>query len=139
MVKKENNKEEFIRKTKKVGNSAGVILPKKLLGCDVKISIIKIPINIKKEAFKLLEDLSEEIMGFFLLNKNPFEILAVSEKTRKIIKDKIKINVVPLSKIKKDIQTSEEARARIIRAEPMMNNTLLKKLKQDIRKFRKNT
>lgn len=137
-IKKENQtNENIIRKTIKVGNSAGVLLPKKFLGSEVKVSIIKKPLNIKKEVFKSLEDIFEEILGVFLLNKKPAEVLAVSSKTKKIIKEEIKISVVPLSTIKKDIKTKDEARARLIRAKPIMNKNLLKKLKEDIRKIKK--
>ena len=40
---------EFLRKAVKVGNSSGVILPKKLLGSEVKVIVVNSPINIKKE------------------------------------------------------------------------------------------
>ena len=39
----------LLRKAVKVGNSAGVILPKSLLGSEVKITVKNRPLNIKKE------------------------------------------------------------------------------------------
>lgn len=121
---------EIIKKAVKVGNSAGVLLPKKLLGAEVKITIINRPIDIKKEALKLISPFLQDIIGIYILNKNPIEILAISSTLKKIInKDKIKISIIPLEIIKKDIR-KEPLKKKLDASEIIFNPLLLKELKQ---------
>src|SRR3989338_2906923 len=105
---------ELIRKTIKVGNSAGVLLPKKLLGSEVKIIVVKRPVNIRKLVFKLLdqnlEHHLEDVRGIYIMSKTekpiekPIEVLVISSGINETIDDeKIKINIVPFSIIKRDI------------------------------------
>lgn len=122
---------EFIRIARKLGNSAGVLLPKKLLNCEVKVSVIKRPIDIKKIVLKSLNNFLSDIQGIYILNKNPLEVLAVSNKIRKLIKnEKIKINLVPLSIIRKDIK-NEKLREKLSKAEVILNSALLDEIKKD--------
>jgi len=117
---------ELLRKTVKVGNSAGVILPKKLLGCEVKIIVINTPRNIKKEVLGLVDSYLEEIQGVYILNKQPIEVLAISKDLRKILnEDKIKISLVPLAIVKRDVN---KIREKLEKAEVILNRDLLKKL-----------
>jgi hypothetical protein len=124
----------LLRKAKKLGNSAGVLLPKKLLGSEVKISVLKRPVNIKKETLKLLGPYFENLRGIYITNKNPIEVLAVSLNVKEIIKnEKIKISVVPFSVVKRDIKTKQALRAKLIRAEIILNKALLSEMKKEIR------
>ena len=60
---------EFLRKTVKVGNSSGVILPRKLLGSEVRVIVVKRPVNIKRDIKNL--KLKEKIMkAKVILNKS---------------------------------------------------------------------
>jgi len=127
---------EFLKKATKVGNSAGVLLPKKLLGSEVKITVINRPINIRKEVIKLLEQYFIDLIGIYILNKKPIEILAISTNLRKIITDgKLKISIIPISIIKRDIKTKPKLKAKLIRAEPILNKSLLFELKKQIRSY----
>ena len=63
---------EFYRRTVKVGNSAGVLLPKSLLGAEVKVSVINMPHNLKKDALRILEPILENIIGIYII-KQEFE------------------------------------------------------------------
>ncbi len=125
---------EFIKKAVKVGNSAGVILPKKFLGSEVKITILRKPINIKKEALKILDPYLQEIIGVFIMNEKPIEILAVSSKIKKLIyKDNMKISIVPFGVIKRDFLKNERLREKLLNAKTIFNKSILielKKLKQ---------
>ena len=58
---------EFYRRTVKVGNSAGVLLPKSLLGAEVKVSVINMPHNLKKDALRILEPILENIIGIYII------------------------------------------------------------------------
>jgi len=123
---------EFIKKTIKVGNSAGVLLPKKLLGSEVKIIVINRPINIKKFVFRFLSEFLQDISGVYITNKKPLEILAISSSTKKIIEeDKIKISIVPLQMIKKDLKTNQILRQKLSQSETILNNSLLIELKKE--------
>ena len=125
---------EFLRKTVKVGNSAGVILPKKLLGSEVKITVMNMPVNIKKEALRMIEDCFEDVLGIYIINKMPVEVLVVSDGIKKIIEeDKIKIIIVPLSKIKKDIKTNFVLRNKLEKAGVILNKNLLSKIQKEAR------
>ncbi len=120
---------EFIKKAVKVGNSAGVILPKKLLGSEVKIKVIRLPVNIKEESLKLLKEFLPDIRGVYILNKNPAEVLAISKKIKKIIKSKIKLSIIPFSIIKRDIE-NPELKQKLMKAETIINYSLLAELKR---------
>ncbi len=132
----EKIRKEFIKDTVKVGNSAGVILPKRLLGSKVKVRVLKKPLNLKKEVLEKLKNDFKEIRGIFLMRKKPVEVLVITDKIKKIIKKDFKITLIPFSTVQKDIKNKKEVRARIMRAEAMMNKALLEKLKKDIRKAR---
>ncbi len=125
---------EFLRKAVKVGNSAGVILPKKLLGSEVKVTVMKRPVNIKMEVIKLTNQYFSDISGIYIISKKPIEVIAVTSKQKKIIKSgKIKISLVPLSLIKKDLKLKPELKQKIVKAEVILNPSLLKKLKNLVR------
>jgi len=124
----------IIKRAIKLGNSAGVILPKKLLGCDVKITVVKKPLNIKKEVLSLLNENLPEILGIYITNKKPMEILAISTNLRDtIIKPKIKINVVPIKIIKKDIKLKPNLRKKLLKAETILNRLLILELRKEIK------
>jgi len=128
----QENKEEFVKNTIKVGNSAGVLLPKRLLGSKVKITVLSRQINIRKKTMALLEKYLKDIEGVYIMNKDPIEVLAISNSTKKIIKDKIKISIVPLKKVREDLD-NPKLRLKITSAEPILNNTLLTILKKEIK------
>lgn len=125
---------DFVRKTRRVGNSAGVLLPKSLLGSEVKVSVIKRPFDIKKETLKALHSYLDDIQGIYIMNENPAEILAISTKTKSILSnEKMKISLVPLKIIKKDIQTKEKLRQKLSEAKIILNRSLIDILKKEIR------
>lgn len=121
---------EFIRIAKKVGNSAGVILPKKILGSEVKITVISRPLNVKKEILKVLDSYLKDIMGIYVISKNPTEVLAISHETRRLIQsERIKLIVIPFFHLKKDLKTNISLRKKIDSAETILNKSLLSQLR----------
>jgi hypothetical protein len=121
---------EFIKKTIKLGNSAGVLLPKKLLNAEVKITVINKPFDIKKEALKLVSPYIEDLLGIYILNNKPAEILAVSTTIKKAVKSPIKLVIMPLEIIKKDIKQNLNLRKKILEAKVITNPKLLDELKR---------
>jgi len=128
---------EFLRKAVKVGNSAGVILPKRLLGSEVKISVVNMPIDIKKEVIRLIGDYFRDILGIYITNKKPIEALVISDDIKKIIEDeKLKAILVPLAQIKKDIKTNFALRNKLEKVkidDVILNKDLLFKLQKEAR------
>ncbi len=124
---------EFYRRTIKVGNSAGVLLPKSLLGADVKVAVVKHPRNIKKETLAILNKILEDILGIFLISKDEssIEILAISTKINKHIERGVyKIDITPIDKIKTSIKQKPEIKDKIKNAKPIMNKQLLDELRK---------
>ena len=59
--------QELIKSVVKVGNSAGVILPKEWLNATAKIKLVRKPVDLKKEILELLGQHLENICGIFLI------------------------------------------------------------------------
>tara|TARA_Y100000310_G_C20448108_1_gene699390 strand:- start:466 stop:840 length:375 start_codon:yes stop_codon:yes gene_type:complete len=121
----------LIRKTRKLGNSAGVLLPKSLLGSEVKVTVIKRPTDIKKEALRALNNHLDDLQGVYILNLEPGEILAISTSTRAVItKKNLKISLVPLGVIKQDLKSKKELKNKLKKAKPILNKQLLQTLRK---------
>lgn len=121
---------EFIKKAVKVGNSAGVLLPKKFLGAEVKVTILKKSLDIKKEFLKYSYQFLEDVIAACVLQEDPLEILIITQNIKKIIKRKeIKISFVPLEILKKDFKNNEIVRAKIEKSKPFLNELFFKNLR----------
>lgn len=117
----------FIRKAVKIGNSSGVILPKRILGSEVKVIVINRPVNVKKEILKLLENKLVDILGIYIISKKPVEVIAISSAIKEVIEEnKIKISLIPLE----DIKTNLILRKKLFQSEIIMNKHLLLELKK---------
>lgn len=124
-------KKQFIRRAKKLGNSAGILLQRSLLGADVKIIVVNLPTNIKRDVMRILEPLLEDLIGMYIIKteKRKTEVLAVSTKIRKHIeKENYKIDIVPLEILKKSLKKKQVA-DKIAGAEVIMNKKLLVELR----------
>lgn len=123
---------EFIKKAVKVGNSAGVLLPKKLLGSEVRVIVLSRPIDIRKIVFKNISPFLPDVLGIYTLHKNPLEVLVITHSTKKIIESSsFKISLVPLTIVKRDIKSNPSLREKISQAEPILNKSLILQLKED--------
>ncbi|MEA3329687.1 MAG: hypothetical protein U9Q06_03005 [Nanoarchaeota archaeon] len=125
---------KFLRKTKKLGNSCGVLLPKYLLGADVRILVVSPPMNIEKDVPKILSGFLKDIIGIYLISKTEktAEILAISTNIREQIKKgKYKIDIVPLSVIKSSLKLKQTVE-KIKLAKPIINKKLLAELQKEI-------
>ena len=126
---------EFYRRAIRVGNSAGILIPRKFLGADVKAVIINPPRNIKKDSMDILEPFLEEILGVYLITKaeKKAEVLAISTNINKHLeKGFYKINIVPLHIIKKSIAEKDSVKEIIKKAETIINPKLLAELRKNI-------
>jgi hypothetical protein len=126
---------EFIKKAVRVGNSAGVLLPKSFLGAEVKIQVIKRKVDIKKEIIKLVYPMLEQVECIFMTNENPFEAIAISDEVKKILKKSgLKLSFVSFNQIKQDMKTNLLLKEKILNAKPILNNKILEELKKEARK-----
>jgi putative transposon-encoded protein len=127
----ETIKKQFFKKAVKIGNSAGVLLPKSLLGSDVRIIVVNRPLNIKRDITKILEPILEDIQCITLINfdkeKHKAEVLAISNKIDKHIdKTNYVIDIVPLIKLKKSLKLNKEKKQRVLNSKPFFNKNFLK-------------
>ena len=108
---------ELIKTTIKVGNSAGVLLPKKYLNSQVKI--ILEPLNIEKDVLDILmeENLLSEVLGVYITGsyargeqtvESDIDILIVTNKIEKVIK-KEKYDLLLITKTTLEKQLVENA------------------------------
>jgi len=121
----------YNRKAIKVGNSAGVLLPRALLGADVRVVVLNPAGNVKRDIMRILEPVLEDILGVYFIKKEgeKSEILAVSTKIRKTLeKTRYKIDVVPLIVLKKSLREGSSVKDKIKNAKVVINKKLLKEL-----------
>lgn len=137
---------QFLRRAIKVGNSAGVLLPRALLGSQVIVRVVNPPLNLKRDTLKILEPMLEDLLGIFLISTGEntagtlgntagkkAEILAVStlQQAKIIEKGNYKIDIVPLLILKKSIKEKSQTREKIAKAKPILNKRLLLELKKE--------
>ena len=134
-------KHELMRPIVRVGNSAGVILPKEWLNGKARIELIITPTNIKKEIFEILEDYLQEIHGIYLAGsyarkeeteKSDIDVLAITSKINKRIA-KGKYNIILISQ--EEVETALKKNIlpflpMLIEAKPILNGELLNKLRE---------
>ena len=95
------------------------------------ITLIKKATDIKKEVLRALYEHLEEIRGVYILNLEPGEILALTTKTKAIItKKNLKITLVPLELLKKDLRIKKDLKEKLMKAKPILNENLLLQLRK---------
>ena len=110
--------ETLLKHAVRLGNSAGVLLPKEWLGNEVRVTLIEKPINIKQDILKIVEPFLDEVIGIYITGSyargeqkhdSDIDILVITENKNKIINlGKYHIIVVSLKEIKKALE--EKAR-----------------------------
>jgi len=131
----ETQKRVFYRRAIKVGNSSGVLLPKSLLGSDVRVIVIHPPKNIKKDTTLFLSPILEHILGIYFIEEKEkkIEILAISTNmNRHMNKGQYEIDIVPLEHLKKSLKENKEVKDKIKKAKVVINAQLLNQLKKSI-------
>ncbi|MBU2576371.1 MAG: DUF2080 family transposase-associated protein [Nanoarchaeota archaeon] len=107
-------KQELIKTIVRVGNSAGVILPKDWVGGVARVELIRKPLNISGDVLGLLSDYLPSILGVYLVGSyarneqtedSDVDVIAISEGLRKsIVSDKYHIEIYSLQSIEKTIE-----------------------------------
>jgi predicted nucleotidyltransferase len=87
-------KQELIKPIVRVGNSAGVLVPREWLNGRARVELVEKPLNIKKDILEILEPYLEDIVGIYLVGSyargeevegSDVDVLAISNKTNKKI------------------------------------------------------
>lgn len=113
-------KQELIRNIVKVGNGAGVVLPKGWYGGKAKVELLEEPLEIKKDILEILDNYLENVLGIYLvgsyargqqkehsdvdvlvitsdinkkINKGKYEILLISKDN---VENSLKNNILPI-------------------------------------------
>jgi predicted nucleotidyltransferase len=127
---------ELIKPIVKVGNSAGVILPREWLNGKAKIELIAKPLNIKNEIFEMLEEYLSDVVGIYLVGSyargeetegSDIDVLVITNKINKRIeKGKYNLILISLTEIKDALETNILPILPMIKeAKPLLNGNLI--------------
>lgn len=132
---------ELIRKIVKVGNSAGVVLPREWLNGTARVELVKKPLDIKRDVLEILGPYLEDVIGVYLTGsyargeereKSDVDVLVITNKiSKKIESGKYNIVLVP----KETVEWTLENNAfvilpRVKEAKALMNRELIEKYKK---------
>lgn len=130
-------KQELIKPIVRVGNSAGIVLPKEWLNGTAKVILVERPINLKRDIFEILGDYLKDIIGIYVVGsyargeettESDIDILAITNSTDKHIKSQ-KYDIILISR--KNIEDSLKNNAfpilpMLIEARAISNQDLIK-------------
>jgi predicted nucleotidyltransferase len=133
-------KELLIKPIVKVGNSAGVILPREWLNGKARIELYEEPLDINKDVLELIKDYMEDIMGVYLVGSysrneqeedSDIDILVISNSIKKeIISGRYNISIYTLDSIEKTLKNNVlMILPRLLEAKVIFNKSLLERLK----------
>ena len=129
----------ILKNVTKVGNSAGVLVPKKWLNGRAKVELIEEPINIQKDVFEILQNFLDDIIAIYVVGsyargeqrkESDIDVMAVSnEKKEDIHSGKYNISICPIKNIKKTLTKNPlMILPRIKEAKPILNKSFLENL-----------
>ena len=130
--------EKLIKHVVRIGNSAGVVLPKKWLNGEARVELIHKPINIKEDVLEILSPYLKNISGIYLTGsyarneqtkKSDIDVLVIGSGIDKQIK-KGKYNIIIISEEKIEEQNEKNAlpvlpmlkEAKVILNAPLIKN-----------------
>ena len=140
---------KLIKPIIKVGNSAGVILPRDWLNGKARIELIDKPIDIRKDILEILNTKLEDIIGIYFIGsyargeqteRSDIDVLAVTEKENKKIKNG-RYNILLISKENIERALTENALPIIPmlkEAKPIINRKLIEEYKEKAKLSKRN-
>ncbi len=100
------NLQELIKPVVRVGNSAGVILPREWLDGKARVELVVRPLNIKKDVLEILGPYLDDVIGVYIVGsyarneeteRSDVDILVISKEIKKfIISGKYEIEIIPV-------------------------------------------
>jgi predicted nucleotidyltransferase len=124
----------------KVGNSAGILLPKKWLNGKVKVELIENPLDIRRDILEILDEYLEDIKGIYLIgsyarreqtSRSDVDVLVITNKfAEKIKKGKYDLWLIPENSLKEQLKNNALPLVPMItEAKPLINSKLLEEYK----------
>ncbi len=134
-------KQELIKPIIRVGNSAGVLLPREWLNGQAKIVLVENPIDIQKDSLQILAPYLEDIIGIYLVGsyarneqtpKSDIDIVAISKSTNKHIKKgKYDIILIEIKSLEESLKENVLPILPMLKeAKPLMNPLALEEYKK---------
>lgn len=131
---------ELIKPIIRVGNSAGVVLPKEWLRGKARVELIERPIDIRKEVFEIVRDYLGSIKGIYLVgsyargeesDKSDVDILILTSNINKRIKEgKYDIILIDEEYLKRELKKNALPLLPMIKeAKAFLNGALIEKYK----------
>lgn len=142
-------KQELIKPIVKIGNSAGVILPKNWIDGTAKIKLIEKPLDIRKDILEILYPHLEDIIGIYLIGsyargeqteKSDVDVLAItSKKSDRIKKGKYDILLITKDDVDSAIKNNALPIIPMLKeAKALLNSKLLDEYKEISKLSKKN-
>ncbi len=132
---------QLVRKIVKVGNSAGVVLPREWLNGTARVELVRKPLNIKKDVLEILEPYLEDVVGVYLTGsyareeeteKSDVDVLVITNKIGKTIEEgKYSIGLVPKASVERALENNAMMiLPRVKEAKALINKELIEKYKK---------
>lgn len=127
----------IVKQVVRLGNSSGVVLPKEWIGGTAKIELVRKPLNIKGDIFKLLDRYLSSVLGIYLVGSysrgeqtknSDVDIIVISDNLRKdIVSEEYNISIYPLKDVKRTIERNPlMIYPRILESKVLLNSSLIK-------------
>ena len=129
---------ELVKPIVRVGNSAGVILPKEWLNGEARVTLLKKPENPKEEILEIIKSYLPSIIGLYLVGsyargeqneKSDIDVLGITTNINKSIKNrKYDINLISKDTLDQNLKENIlPLLPMLIEASPIINAELLNK------------
>ena len=127
-------KQELIKPIVRVGNSAGVLLPRKWLNGRAKIELVKEPIDIKRDVLEIIKYYLADIIGIYVVGSyarseqkegSDVDILIITKDIdKKIKKGRYDLMLISAETLKKELENNLLPLLPMIReSRPLLNST----------------
>jgi predicted nucleotidyltransferase len=142
-------KMELIKPVIRVGNSAGVLVPKEWMNGSAKVELIAKPINVKKDILEILSPYLEDIIGIYLTGsyareeqtkESDIDVLVITYNLNNLISSG-RYNVILISEDKIADALESDAMPIIpllMEAKILLNRELIEKYRKKIKLSNKN-
>ncbi len=135
-------KQELVRQIVRVGNSAGVILPKEWLNGKARIELIEKPLNIRTDVLGILEFYLEDVIGIYLAGsyargeenkESDVDILVITRKTNKRINSgKYEITLISKDRMKNALEKNAlPIIPMLLEAKTLLNEELIENYRKE--------
>jgi len=132
--------QELIKPVIKVGNSAGVLVPKKWLNGKAHVELVEKPVNILNDVLEILGSRQEDVVGIYVVGsyarneqkeKSDIDILVITNKTEdRIERANYNIILIPKDRVEKILNENILPLLPMIKeAKPLLNSALIDKYK----------